>query len=104
MLTKIAKHRNASLALYVILAGACLLALYASTVYAEVRADEVERQLSPIYQLLTGTVPKFLCVISLLAGGAFLSFRQVSWGLISIGAGVFFGLVSVLARTLTGGM
>ena len=29
--------------------------------------SEVERQLSPIYQLLTGTVPKFLCVISLLA-------------------------------------
>jgi type IV secretory pathway VirB2 component (pilin) len=104
MLTTMSENQKRAATLCFVFAAVCLLLFCASTLQAEVRPDEVERQLSPIYQLLTGTVPKFLCVISLLAGGAFLAFRQVSWGLIAMGAGVFFGLVSVLAKTLTGGM
>ena len=104
MLTKISENQKRAVTLCLAFGAVCLLILWASTLQAEVRPEELERQLSPIYELLTGTVPKFLCVISLLAGGAFLAFRQVSWGLIAMGAGVFFGLVSVLAKTLTGGM
>jgi type IV secretory pathway VirB2 component (pilin) len=104
MLTTLSENQKRAVTLWVIFGVVCLVLVWASTLQADVRPEEVERQLSPIYQLLTGTVPKFLCVISLLAGGAFLAFRQVSWGLIAMGAGVFFGLVSVLAKTLTGGM
>jgi len=104
MLTTLSDNQKRTVTLWVIFGAVCLVLVWASTLQADVRPEEVERQLSPIYQLLTGTVPKFLCVISLLAGGAFLAFRQVSWGLIAMGAGVFFGLVSVLAKTLTGGM